>query len=111
MNTDYLRVKVMELLSRHRGRANAIPRERVLSEIRCFEPKIDDRGMRKLYSALPVASCDQGLYIPKDARELADFKDYMIRNYGHERAHARVRTIIAYFPALAEDNSRQAGLF
>ena len=111
MNTDYLRTKVMEILQRHRGRDNAILRERLLFELQAFDPKLDDRAMRKLYSSLPVAACPGGLFIPRSSSELADFREYMVRNYGHERAHARVKIILAYFPALAEADAKQPGLF
>jgi hypothetical protein len=34
MNADYLRTRLMEFMQAHKGRENAIPRERVLSQAR-----------------------------------------------------------------------------
>ena len=64
MNT-FLSRKIMELLqARARGEENAVPREEVLAELRLFDPKLPDRTMRELYAALPICSCEKGLFIP-----------------------------------------------
>lgn len=120
MNTEFLRRKAMEIMSRHRGPENPIKREELLFQLSVWDgdlyammerdKKNADRAVRKIYTTLPVAASKAGLYIPRKPEELAAFKDYMIRNYGHERAAARVRVILAYYPGLAISSMKQQDL-
>jgi len=120
MNTDLLRRKTMEIMARHRGPENAIKRDELVFQLSLWDGPLHamyernkenaDRAVRKIYTSLPIASSDAGLYIPRTAAELAEFKEYMARAYGQERAYARVKVILAYYPALAAASMKQQDL-
>ncbi|MBE3040298.1 MAG: hypothetical protein IMZ62_15990 [Chloroflexi bacterium] len=120
MNTELLRRKTMEIMSRHRGPENAIKRDELLFQLMVWDVDLHtaythnrenaDRAVRKIYVTLPIASSDAGLYVPRTPAELAGFKEYMTRAYGNERAYARVKVILAYYPGLAEDSMKQQDL-
>lgn len=120
MNHELLRQKAMEIMSRHRGPKNAIKRDELLFQLSRWDGELyatyernkddADRSVRRIYARLPVASSADGLYVPTSPEELEGFRDYMIRNYGHERAAIRVRIILAYYPALAMSNMKQQDL-
>lgn len=110
MNTDSLRTKLMEFLQRHRGRACAIPREKLLFELQCFDPKLDDRRFRELYSALPICTCPSGMFLPKSPEEVQEFKAYLTKGWGPIVADRRTRIIFAYYPGLAAASMKQQSL-
>jgi len=120
MNKDLLRRKLMEIVSQHKGPENAIKREELVFRLSVWDAELHamyerdkadaDRAVRRLYARLPVASSQAGLYIPRTPEELEGFRDYMIRNYGHERAAIRVRTILAYRPELSASTMKQMPL-
>ena len=120
MNHELLRQKMMEIMGRHRGPENAITRDELLFQLMIWDVDLHaaythnrenaDRAVRKIYTTLPIASSDQGLYICRTPEELAAFREYMTRAYGHERAYARVKVILAYYPGLASDSMKQQDL-
>ena len=110
MNTDFLRTRLMELLQRHRGRDNAIPREKLLFELQCFDPKLDDRRFRDLYAGLPVCTSPDGMFLPKTAEEVQEFKAYLTKGWGPILADRRVKVIMAYYPNLAVASMKQGDL-
>ena len=108
----FLSRKIMELLqARARGEENAVPREEVLAELRLFQPKLSDRAMRDIYSALPVCSCERGLYVPIRPGEVEAFKVYMTKKNGPIIAARRVAIILAFYPKLRPAAEGQAKLF
>jgi hypothetical protein len=100
MNEDYLKTRLMEFFQGHRGRAQTIRRERVLDYLRKFEPGIDDRKLRKLYSSLPICSCPEGLFLPKSGEEVEEFRMYLSKAWGPIVADRRVKLIYAFYPSL-----------
>lgn len=111
MNTDFLRTQVMAFLQRHKGRENAIPRESVLRHLRLWDPKLDDRKMRDIYSALPVCACPEGLFIPRTPAEVQEFRTYLEKKVGPIIATRRVKVILAYYPGLCASSMKQQNLF
>lgn len=120
MNHALLKRKTMEIMAHHRGPENALKRDELLFLLSVWDGDLyammekdrgnADRAVRRLYASLPVASSDNGLYVCRTPEELAEFKDYMTRAYGRERAYARVKIILAYYPGLAMDSMKQQDL-
>lgn len=110
MNAEFLRTRLMELLQRHPGRANAIPRDRLLADLKCYDPKLDDRRFRDLYAGLPVCTSPDGLFLPKTPKEVQDFKAYITKGWGPILADRRVKVIMAYYPNLAASTMKQQEL-
>lgn len=106
---DWLRSVLMNYFQKRRGKENAIPREQVLRFLRIYDPSIDDRRMRKIYSGLPICSCDRGLFLPKRPEEVEEFKAYLMKGWGPVLAERRVQIIYAFYPWLKEN--RQPDLF
>jgi|GEM_PF-1910896 len=110
MNADLLRTRFMEIMQRHRGRVSAIDRRKLLYELQCYEPALDDRRFRDLYANLPVCTCQAGMFLPRTPAEVQEFREYITRGWGHELAHKRVTIVLAYYPELAPANMTQAAL-
>ena len=110
MNADFLRTKLMELLQRHRGRDNAVPREKLLFELQSYEPKLDDRRFRELYSSLPVCTSADGMFLAKTPEEVQEFKAYLTKGWGPILADRRIKIIMAYYPNLAVASMKQQNL-
>jgi len=97
----FLRDHVMRVMQGHKGRANAMPREVLLAELRLFRPKFTDRECRELYSGLPICSCPEGLFLPQTVAEVEEFKAYLTKGAGGPiTAHRRCATIYAFYPSL-----------
>lgn len=107
----------MRILQAHRGREQAMPREKLRERLNIFNADIDDRKLRKLYVVLPICSCAEGLFIPdyvnvaKGRQEVADFKAYIAKQSGPIVAAQRVGTVLAFYPMLKPLEERQPGLF
>ena len=106
----YVSRKILEFLRDEKalGRYHAIPHEAILNRIRIFEPEINDREFRRIYSELPICACDCGLYIPIEPADLVAFRDYM-------KGKAiplfdRVKKVWAAYPELNPDESAQLEL-
>lgn len=100
---------LMNYFQHRRGKENATPRDQVLRFVRHYDPEIDDRRLRKLYSSLPICSCDKGLFLPKRPEEVEEFRAYLMKGWGPLLAERRVQIIYAYYPWLK--NNAQPGLF
>ena len=111
MNADYLRTRLMEFMQAHKGRENAIPRERVLFHMQAYEPKLDDRRFRDLYAALPLCACADGLFLAKTVLEVKEFKEYLTKKSGPIIADRRVKIILSFYPRLRSADELQPGLF
>jgi len=108
----FLSRKIMELLqARARGEEHALPRGCVLAELRCFNPDLSDRDMRELYAALPICSCEKGLFIPIRPGEVEAFKIYLDKKVGPKIAARRVAIIFSFYPKLRPAVEGQARLF
>lgn len=99
--SEFLRVEIMRILQAHRGRENALPREKLRERLNLFDPDLNDRELRKLYSCLPICSCAEGLFLPMTSAEVQEFKAYLTKAWGPIVAHRRVATILAFYPRLA----------
>lgn len=107
---NFLRTETMRILQAHRGRDNAMPRDRLMERLKLFNPDLNDRDFRKLYVGLPIATCAEGLFLPQTATEVRDFKAYITKQSGPIIASRRVGTILAFYPQLAPP-VEQLGLF
>lgn len=102
MMRAFLSKEIMRVLQAHRGRENAMPRRDMLERLRLFMPELNDRGQRRLYAELPVATCPEGLFIPRTQAEVAEFRKYLENGPGGPiAASRRVGIILSYYPALA----------
>jgi hypothetical protein len=111
MNTDRLRTQLMRFMQSHRGKDRAIPRDGILFHLKLWEPSLDDRGLRKVYAALPLCSCKDGLFLPSSAEEVEEFRDYLSRGAGGPiAAQRRCQIIWAYYPHLAPVRGEQRNL-
>ena len=61
----------------HRGKERAIKREDLLRHARLFDATLTDRGLRNIYSKLPVVTCDQGIFYPIRTKELEEYQIYL----------------------------------
>jgi len=61
----------------HKGKANAIKRDALLSYCRLFDHDLEDRHFRNIYTKLPIATCSQGLFWPVTVEEKKEFKDFL----------------------------------
>lgn len=100
--STFLRNEIMRILHGHKGRENAIPREMLRDHLRLFKADLDDRAFRKLYTSLPVCSCDAGLFLPQTVAEVVEFKAYLSDGPGGPKtAYRRVATVLSFYPKLA----------
>jgi len=75
---EFIKAKILYFIYRnHRGKDNAIKRERLLSFCQAYEAEISDREMRRLYSELPVIADESGIYWPLTKDEVEDYKLYL----------------------------------
>jgi hypothetical protein len=114
MNNFYISLKLMEFMAAHRGRENAVPRDRALANIQPFAPKLDDRSFREIYVRQPICSCEDGLFVPVRPLEVKGFYEYLLRQgMSKEKAWERVKIILVYFPHLSwsTDSDKQMDLF
>ena len=110
MNIERLKVRFMELMQAHKGRERAVPRERIFLELRIFVPDLTDRKFREMYCHLPIASCEEGLFIPASAAEVEEFREYLKKKA--IPMLERYRRILAYYPNLSpESKGRQLEMF
>lgn len=108
-NHDYLSRKLMEYLqARARGRENAVRRDQVLFYLQSLDPELTDREMRRLYQALPICSCSVGLFIPRTSAEVEAFREYLSKKA--MPLLSRWKTVIAYYPELRKEESKQLTL-
>lgn len=68
---------LVKLKAGHRGRENAVKRDILLNFCRAFEPSLTDRELRKIYSELPVCSCNEGIFWPIRHEEIDEFEAYL----------------------------------
>lgn len=111
MNIDWLRRETMHFLRDCRGREKAIPRAELAHHLRLWEPELPERTVRKIYAGLPVCSCPEGLFIPRTAREVLDFKEYISKSHGPIHAARRVDVILSIYPNLRPTAETQGELF
>jgi hypothetical protein len=107
---EFLRTEAMRFMSKFRGRDNAVRREELLFHLRLWEPNLDERGNRKIYTTLPICSCQDGLFIPKTSAEVKEFHDYILKGWGPVLAAKRMRIVLAYYPNLCPVNETQQDL-
>jgi len=102
----------MQVLASHRGRENAIPRRELAEKInRRFAMFIDDRKLRAIYSTLPVASCEDGIFIPRTPEELQKYREYLRPHMAPEKVQARITILLTTWPNLAAGPAVQLEMF
>lgn len=111
MTIDWLRRETMHFLRDCRGREKAIPRAELEHHLRLWEPNLPERTVRKVYAGLPICSCPEGLFIPRNAREVQEFRDYIGKAHGPILAARRCETIYSYYPGLRPTAETQRELF
>jgi len=109
--TDFLRQETMKFLQSCRGRDKAMPRTELLHHLKLWEPNLSDRRLRDIYAELPVATCPEGLFIPRTVREVQDFKDYIAKAHGPILAARRCNVIYSFYPHLRPVAEAQGDLF
>lgn len=106
---EWLRMVLMNYFQHRRGKEHATPRGEILRFLKTYDPSVDDRRMRRIYSGLPVCSSDGGLFLPKRPEEVEEFRAYLTKGWGPVLADRRVKIIHAFFPWLK--NNQQPDLF
>ena len=61
----------------HRGKRNAVPRERLLKDLAGIGYRVSDRDLREIYAELPVCTCSAGIFYPETTAELEEYKAYL----------------------------------
>jgi len=61
----------------HRGKENAITREAFLLRYSGQIPELTDRIFRKIYSELPICTCERGGYWPVRKSEILEYREYL----------------------------------
>ena len=97
------------IYNNHRGKDNAIKRERLLAFCRIFEPDISDREMRRLYSELPVIADESGTYWPLTKDEVEDYKQYLRKKA--LPLFARWNRVAKFHPRLTSKHFQQMDLW
>lgn len=96
----------------YRGRARAIPRDRLLVEFVWLYERLTDRQFRRLYAEeLPVVSCEDGLFIPETSAEVAEFETYLSAKLPPWKVRERIERIHRFYPKLRPEQGEQMGLF
>jgi hypothetical protein len=101
---DILRMRVMEFMAYHRGKAKAAPRRYLHAYLKRFDPTLTDRKMRVGYEDVPLASCRRGLFIPITPEEALEYKALCKRKA--KKYFLKYRTLVAYYPELRVENNR-----
>ncbi len=110
-DVDFLRTQAMRWLQHCRGREKALPRTELLHHLRLWRPKLDDRGLREIYSELPVCSCPEGLFLPTNSAEVEQFREYITKAWGPVLAHRRCEIVFSFYPRLRPIAEVQGDLF
>ena len=106
---ETIRMRIMLILASHRGRENAIPRKELADKLQRFGISIDDRKLRAIYATLAVASCEDGIFIPRTLAEVEAYREYLRPHMSAEKVQARV-TILTTTLKLA-DAGKQLEMF
>ena len=109
---EMIRARIMQILSSHRGRENAIPRKELASKLerRCAM-HIDDRKLRAVYATLPVCSCSDGIFIPRTPGEVQKYREYLRPHMAPEKVQARITILLTTWPHLVSDPGVQLEMF
>ena len=99
---DLVVLKIMEVLYRdHRGRENAITREKLEEKLR---PWIDigDRKFRANYAHVPLCACEEGIFRPIRPEEVVEYRAWQFRqrNTAEALIEMKIRRLYATWPEL-----------
>jgi hypothetical protein len=113
MNNFYISLRFMQFLSKHRGRENAVPREKILGHLKAYFPNLDDRSFRELYIKQPICVCEDGLFAPNLDRplEAKECYEYLLKRIPRDQAWARIKILLTYYPCLWWGEENQMDLF
>lgn len=109
---ETIRARIMQILSSHRGRENAIPRKELAEKLeRRFAIFIEDRKLRSIYSTLPICSCEDGIFIPRTPGEIQKYREYLRPHMAPEKVQARITILLTTWPHLVSDPGVQLEMF
>ena len=109
---ETIRMRIMQILSAHRGRANAIPRRELAEKIeRRFATHVDDRKLRSIYATLPICSCNEGIFIPRTPDEIQRYREYLRPHMAPDKVQARITILLMTWPHLAAGPGVQLEMF
>lgn len=109
---ETIRARIMQILSSHRGRENAIPRKELAEKLeRRFAIFIEDRKLRSIYSTLPICSCEDGIFIPRTPGEIQKYREYLRPHMAPEKVQARITILLTTWPHLVSPVGRQLEMF
>lgn len=94
-----------------RGRACAMVRAELERRLLHMGYCLTDRKYREGYAALPICSCEDGLYVPIHPSDLAEVERYWWPKMSRELREAKMERLRIEYPELAEELRRQPGLF
>ena len=109
---EMIRARIMQILSSHRGRENAIPRKELAAKLerRCAM-FVEDRRLRAIYATLPVCSCNEGIFIPRTPGEIQKYREYLRPHMAPEKVQARITILLTTWPHLVSDPGVQLEMF
>lgn len=106
---EHVQAKILMFIYRnHRGKEQAITRDRLLNFCRAYDLHITDREMRRLYSELPVIADESGIYWPVTKDEVEGYKIYL-----HKKAiplFERWNRVAKFHPKLTSKDFQQMAL-
>ena len=108
---EMIRARIMQILSSHRGRENAIPRRMLRDKLFRFAIQLDDRKLRSIYASLPICSCEDGLFIPRTPDEIQRYREYLRPHMAPEKVQARITILLTTWPHLSSPVGRQLEMF
>ena len=106
----YITTSLMEFMRAHAGRDAAVPRWRVRAFLKFSRPRLTDRDFREIYTALPICTSQDGMFLPVSHEEVEEFYAYIRKGWGPIVAAKRRRTVYAFRPELRHPQ-RQRRLF
>ncbi len=93
-----------------RGRACAMVRSELERRLLHMGYGLTDRKYREGYAALPICSCEDGLYVPTCGMDLKMVREYWRPKMGPALLEAKMERLRLAYPEFAEE-ARQPGLF
>ena len=102
MNMTYTAAKtcnrIMLILADHVGRENALPRAEVERLLKVHWIDTGDRKIREAYSAIPIGSCEKGLYTIGSYDDIMDCERYWRPHMSVELLTERVLRLKIMYP-------------
>ena len=109
---ELAKVRIMEIVSVRRGRAEAISRREIAEILKHGKNPIDinDRMLRRAYEDLPFCHCEGGAFRPITHEEVEAYRDYLWPKVGPIIADRKCRVIYSTWPELVPRRGEQIQL-